>query len=911
MMRAIAVTILATMGATMAADLKIGDEIVTRQDSLKAVVKLDAPLAEAGKLTLTWTDSYGRTVAVETRQIPAGKAELDVEIPLARAVSMQNFLDAEVVGADGQAIKPRRKEFIVTPPSAVWDDYEIVMYYAYKDAQQDALRDVGITAGKISSGGTQNPSGGKIWTSHDYRFYCDQISTFFYAAYHSPAYNPKQLKLIEAKNAYTKDRSSKKPFFRQPCFHDPKALEEATRRLAVAVKNQMRYRPFFYAHTDEGGVADLVAAWDFCFDPRTLAAFRKWLIGEYGSLEAINKQWGTEFKTLDDVVPFSSDEMMARGDDNFSPWADHRTFMNLAFAEVLAAGTKAVESVDPNARVGLVGCQMPSAFGGYDYWLLSRVMTAIEPYNIGNNREIWRSFAPDKPAMTTAFGFGDMEVWRLWYQMLHGDQGIIIYDEKHSYLEGGTTAPSKLGAAIAPTYKELTGGICKQLRNMELVEDPVAIHYSHPSITAHWMYEVRPLGKSWVNRGSGSERKTSPFLRLRETATKLIEDNHLQYGFVAYAQLENGAFDKMATKVLILPQSIAMSTAECDAVRRFVQRGGTVVADCRTALMNEHGKLLAKGQLDDLFGIERKDMTFKPGPAGLKPNRNVPMEEIPAWFAAGELQRVPAAEPGVRPVGKAVAYYQDAAGTPAVIVNQAGEGRAVYLNAVITDYHRWRLLPPQGAPLRKLFQAAFAAAGIKPQYAVARADGGDCHGVELHPFASGDLRVLALHRNYQLRVSELGPPEYRKQDALAVPMALKVDLGRPSAVYNQRTGEYLGSQRIVTVDLPAHEPAILAVLPAKVEAFTITAPASAGRGSLVKADLELKAPAVGDRHSFRVKVTGPEGKELRMLTRTLLAPKGKAAWELPIAASDPAGEYTLEVRDVATGVKATKKLMVW
>ena len=237
-------------------------------------------------------------------------------------------------------------------------------------------------------------------------------------------------------------------------------------------------------------------------------------------------------------------------------------------------------------------------------------MTAIEPYNIGNNREIWRSLAPDKPAMTTAFGFGDMEVWRLWYQFLHGDQGIIIYDEKNRYLtkatkDGEGAKPTKLGASIAPTYKELTGGLCKQLRNMTRNEDAIAIHYSQPSVTAHWMYEVRPSGPRWVNRSSGTERKYSPFLRLRESCTKLIEDNHLQYDFVAYAQLENGEFDKMGSKLLLLPQSIAMSKAECDAVRRFVKRGGTVVADCRTALMDEHCKLLAKGQLDDLFGIER------------------------------------------------------------------------------------------------------------------------------------------------------------------------------------------------------------------------------------------------------------------------------------------------------------------
>ena len=885
----------------MAADVKISDAIVTRTDTLEATLVLDKAATGPAELTLTWTDSYGRTVAVTKKEVRLAGKTLPVRLPLARAVALQNFLSAELKTAE-RAITFPRKEFIVSPEPAPWDDYQIVMYYAYDAARQAALRDVGITAGKVSSGRARSRTGGKTWYACDYRFYCDQIATSFYASYHTPAMKPKQKRLLDAKAAYLKDRSSKKPFHREPCLHDEAALAAAARSLKEAVAAQRRFRPFFYADTDGDGVADLVAAWDFCFDPRTLAAFRKWLIAEYGSLDAINAQWGTSFKTLDAVTPFSTDEMMARGDDNFSPWADHRTFMNLAFARALEVGTRAVESVDPDALAGLVGCQMPAAFGGYDYWLLSRAMTAIEPYNIGNCREVWRSFAPGKPAVTTAFGFGDMEVWRLWYQFLHGDQGIIIYDEKNRYLEKDGT-PSQLGASIAPTYKELTAGLCKQLRNMTRSEDPVGIHYSQPSITAHWMYEVRPSGKRWVHRSSGTERKYSPFLRLRESATKLVEDSHRQYDFIAYAQLENGDFDKMPTKVLVLPQSIAMSKAECDAIRRFVKRGGTVVADCRTALMDEHCKLLAKGQLDDLFGVERKDLKFKPGKPGLK---LVSFGTTPVKALA----EVPAAEPGVRPVGGAQAWFRDEAGTPAVIVKTSGKGRTIYLNAVITDYHRWRLKPPEGGDLRALVQDILGIADVPRQVAISRVGGGDCHGIEVHPYVGGAMRIIGLHRNYQLRVSELGPPEYRKQDALAGKMKIKVAFGAESAVYDQRAGKYLGMKTDLTIDLAEYQPTVLTLLPAKIEGLTITAPGSAKRGGLVKAKLKLSAPALGDVHVFRVQVHGPDGKELRMLTRKLLAPKGAATWSIPLAVSDPAGTYTLHVRDVATGVTARHELKV-
>ncbi len=491
------VLVLLCASLASAAGLKIGDQIVTKNDSLSAVLKLPAAMKGQGQLTLTWTDSYGRTVKVVSRTVEVAGDKVPVSLPLGRAVALQNFLAAKLVVGD-KTVKADKTEFFVTPANPKWDDYEVVMYTAYKTpAQQRALWDIGVTAGKISSNGTQSPDGGERWYKYGFPFYCDQIATAFYARYHSPGYTPKQKLLLDAKAAYVKDRSSKEPFYRHPCLDDPKALAKATTRMARAAKSQMRLRPLFYGHTDEGGVADLVSAWDFCFCPTTLKAMRGWLKTQYPSLAALNEEWGTKFASWDEVTPLSTDEMMARGGDNLSPWADHRFYMNQSFANALEAGTKAAEAVDPNARCGMLGCQMPSAFGGYNYWLLSRVFTAIEPYNIGDCREIWRSFAPHKPAATTGFGVKPQEVWRLWYQMLHGDVGVILYDEKWSYLDADAK-PTAMAKKIAPTYKELTGGVTKQLRQMREVDDPIAIHYSQPSITAYWMFEALPEGKNWV-----------------------------------------------------------------------------------------------------------------------------------------------------------------------------------------------------------------------------------------------------------------------------------------------------------------------------------------------------------------------------------------------------------------------------
>ena len=200
--------------------------------------------------------------------------------------------------------------------------------------------------------------------------------------------------------------------------------------------------------------------------------------------------------------------------------------------------------------------------------------------------------------------------------MLHGDQGVIIYDEKNRYLTKRGD-PTRLGRNVGEVYRELAGGVCKLLTASARTQNPVTIHYSQASIHAHWMFEARPEGRNWLERGSAGERLRSDFLRLRESAVKLFEDQQLQYTFTAYEQLEQGHLARSGDKLLILPQSIAMSEQEVEAVRRFVRNGGTAIADGRLALMDAHCRRLETGQLDDLFGVVRTGQEWSPGRPGL------------------------------------------------------------------------------------------------------------------------------------------------------------------------------------------------------------------------------------------------------------------------------------------------------
>jgi hypothetical protein len=131
--------------------------------------------------------------------------------------------------------------------------------------------------------------------------------------------------------------------------------------------------------------------------------------------------------------------------------------MDISFANALKMGADAVRSVDPEAYVGVEGAQMPG-WDGYDYARLSFAVQAMEPYDIGDNIEIIRSLNPQLAFLTTAFARGPQEKHRLWYELLHGARGNIIWDDKSDVVTP-ENAIGPRGQEVAPYWKEMREGI--------------------------------------------------------------------------------------------------------------------------------------------------------------------------------------------------------------------------------------------------------------------------------------------------------------------------------------------------------------------------------------------------------------------------------------------------------------------
>ena len=68
-------------------------------------------------------------------------------------------------------------------------------------------------------------------------------------------------------------------------------------------------------------------------------------------------------------------------------------------------------------------------------------------------------------------------------------------------------------------------------------------------------------------------------------------------------------------------------------------------------------------------------------------------------------------------------------------------------------------------------------------------------GEDVHVFANGGVRIVALQSNPQQRVNELGPPDFRSNKRFDKPVAVHLHLPNPMYVYDTRARKALGRKR--------------------------------------------------------------------------------------------------------------------
>jgi hypothetical protein len=675
-------------------------------------------------------------------------------------------------------------------PGPLSDDYNVIVWVLggipeNQDLYFRRLHELNVTAIHVHPGESPDPA-----LAHGIGFYLENIHRIAFLHDRAPIYQADW-------DNYTRTHD-KQYLIRKPCLNDPAYLASAKQDIQSKIREYAAKKPLLYDLGDECSITSFASPMDYDFSECALAAFRQWLREQYGSLDALNTEWGTSFADWEAVQPMTTYEIKDRektGSENYAPWADHRTFMDISFAESWRKFRDWVREVDPVTPVGIEGAQMPAAFGGYDLWRLSQVLDWIEPYDIGESRAIFRSFMPSAPIYATLFEHdANLASRRLWHLLLNGDRGVIIWASSEWFdYETSELKPKPWVAGMADLFAELRGPAGQAIMHAERDRAPIAIHYSQPSIQAGWMIDSREDGDTWPRRFSSYEAVHSRITRVRSAWCRLLEDLGYQYDLVSTQQILDGTVAKRGYKALVLPESLAIGDKEAASIDGFARGGGTVIADFLPGLFDEHARRRDTGALDGFFGVSRQGQT------GIVAQPDRSLDD------GGHLL---AAEPSLlTPDGAPVSALD----------RGAGKGRAVYLNISPIDYPKLRLAG-EGAPIRDAVAKVLAGSGIARDVTVT-IDGGPPNGrrasapvgCEVITYRDGEARYVAIMRRPEYRASELGEIGYGDNSRFEQPVEVRVSFERPVNAKELLSNRALGEGREFTLTLGAWKPVILRI----------------------------------------------------------------------------------------------------
>lgn len=667
-----------------------------------------------------------------------------------------------------------------------WTEYRTILWMGEKGQKNlenpklpERLRELGMNTGMVSPGGKTD-----FYEANGFGFYIENtVNEGLCLKFRSNVTN--WGKFI---NDWMESRDPAALARAQP-LEDEDWLRRMSERVTKTAKGHAAAQPLMHDLRDELSTTVSANPFDYDFSETSLKAFREWLKTQYADLAALNRQWETSFSTWDAVRPFTTDQMKQRmasglpGPEepkdwaavravkfnpdkarqertrwNLAPWADHRTYMDVALARALETFRQAARAADPATPVGIEGTQMPHAFGGYDLYRLAQVMDWVEPYDICNSREILGSFMPDKAILATVFEKETLAAQRrLWHLLLEGDKGCIVWWSEDVIDWSQADLPlTEKGRALAPVMKSLTTPLAQLFLRAERERDPIAIHYSQASVQVAWMLETLADGKTWVKRFSSYEADHNRHAVMRNAWLKVFQDYGLSPVFVSSEEIENGALEKRGIRLLALPGSRAMSDAEVAAVTDFAKRPENMLCGHGLAgFFDEHGMV-----------------------------RDAVPEVLAGFAEAGEMGTIATSENGA-----SIRSKGDFSGYPSERLKTKMDSR---LQEVVAELRKILVVEaPVNVPVEER--------------------------VRVHRYRVGtQARLVAFERNIEYKMRE-ELAQTGGNEALEKETEFTATLAEPGHVINLRTGEQMGLTNSFTVKLDPWQPALFAILPEAAE----------------------------------------------------------------------------------------------
>ncbi|MFW5857684.1 MAG: hypothetical protein ACOCX4_07395, partial [Planctomycetota bacterium] len=604
-----------------------------------------------------------------------------------------------------------------------------------------------------------------------------------------------------------------------------------------------------------------------------IADYRAWLRERYGDdLARLNAEWQSEYAAWDEVAPQSQGESEALETGSAARWADRKRFANVNFLRIIPGQfMERARQFDPQARVGFEG----SGHFGIDIDAVLRHTGFWCPYEDVTS-DLLRSNAPDDYIHGLWIGYtrsGDDLLRRAWNSVMDGAPSIWFWmlsgrGRFHGWVAMDDLPYPSRQALIDQCVLPLRRGLGDLLRRTPQPHDGVALYYSVETALAE-----TPAGKDF-----GDPHEAAKSWKL------LLEDCGRQWHYLTRERILDGALERDGVRLLILPLIQPLGAEEVAALTRFVENGGTLVADLRPGVLSGHCRVWDHGPAEALFGIQRTGTGEAKRIDGTAPLALGDVS-IPVPFDNAVV------DAALAPDGAAHATVAD---VPVLFVNPVGRGRAVLLNLQMDRYAKQRRTE-RSAATRTVVHALLEATGVAPAVRLQTTPGqdGPAPYIERATWRTGGLHLHAVHNH----ASE--------------PVDLQAALPEAGYAFSLRDGMLGQTDAVPLQGLRKGHPAWFAVYPYDPGAPQATPDRTeAAGGETVVFTLAMPDVPADETATFayETRLLDPDGAWVDVIPWSAHGPRGAAKVTVRFALDDTPGDWTLRVREVTTGHIAEAKV---
>ena len=311
------------------------------------------------------------------------------------------------------------------------------------------------------------------------------------------------------------------------------------------------------------------------------------------------------------------------------------------------------------------------AEGGFEYYNLS-----LSPYyKCGLTAKLLEAQAPDKPR-------------------------VVFIAAKHSPWNRETLTPAELKLRCAETLanganywigyaypdRELDEAIREVNSWVERGEEFLEDTRPYARVGLYWSQSTANFygGEVPMSDFTGKEIKVSrDYMKSFLGAYETLLETHTPF------KLVTGPEQLKGLDLLVLPNVACMSSREAEAVKKFVESGGNVLASHETSLYNEYGERLEDFALGEAMGVKYLGIEDY---GRFENYVEVEGEWLPAYTYPVMVEPV-TAEPRGRIAGNTRGFYQEIRLTqyPSLTVNRYGKGTFTYFAGdFFANYKRYR-----------------------------------------------------------------------------------------------------------------------------------------------------------------------------------------------------------------------------